>query len=59
MRLIASADHEILDSPQMRPYWFPAWIRDNLSFKPLGYLGKLGFKIEPAGKVRVFAMVDA
>lgn len=23
------------------------------------FLGKLGFKIEPAGKVRVFAMVDA
>lgn len=22
------------------------------------FLGKLGFKIEPAGKVRVFAMVD-
>lgn len=43
----------------MRPYWFPAWIKDNLRFKPLGYLGKLGFKIEPAGKVRVFAMVDA
>jgi hypothetical protein len=28
------------------------------SFTPT-YLGKLGFKIEPAGKVRVFAMVDA
>lgn len=28
---------------------------------PLGdaFLGKLGFKIEPAGKIRVFAMVDA
>lgn len=24
-----------------------------------GFLGKLGLKIEPAGKVRVFAMVDA
>lgn len=23
------------------------------------FLGKLGFKVEPAGKVRVFAMVDA
>jgi hypothetical protein len=28
---------------------------------PMGeaFLGKLGFKAEPAGKVRVFAMVDA
>jgi hypothetical protein len=26
---------------------------------PKGYLGKLGFKLEAAGKVRVFAMVDA
>lgn len=29
------------------------------SSQKLGYLGKLGFKLEPAGKVRVFAMVDA
>lgn len=30
------------------------------SLAPIGtaYIGKLGFKIEPAGKVRVFAMVD-
>lgn len=26
--------------------------------RPTGFLGKLGFKEEPAGKVRVFAMVD-
>jgi hypothetical protein len=26
--------------------------------RPLGFLGKLGLKFEPAGKVRVFAMVD-
>jgi len=26
--------------------------------RPLRYLGKLGLKEEPAGKVRVFAMVD-
>jgi hypothetical protein len=25
----------------------------------LTYLGKLGFKPEPAGKIRVFAMVDS
>jgi len=25
----------------------------------MGYLGKLGIKLEPAGKIRVFAMVDA
>jgi len=24
-----------------------------------GFIGRLGIKIEPAGKVRVFAMVDA
>lgn len=65
MQLIASADNEILDSDDMRPYWFPAWIPKVLGFKngisitPKGYLGKLGFKVEPAGKVRVFAMVDA
>lgn len=26
--------------------------------RPLGFLGRLGLKFEPAGKVRVFAMVD-
>jgi len=30
-----------------------------LNYKDFSFLGKLGFKIEPAGKIRVFAMADA
>jgi len=33
-------------------------LSDKLKDKPV-YLGKLGLKPEPAGKVRVFAMVDS
>jgi len=40
--------------------WFSTYIRDFAKFavaKP-GFIGALGTKEEPAGKVRVFAMVD-
>jgi len=46
LRSIAMACHEELD------YFQPAELRTV-------FLGKLGFKPEPAGKIRVFAMVDA
>jgi hypothetical protein len=40
-------------------YWGDkVWDSISLSVNPSGYLGKLGFKDEAAGKVRVFAMVD-
>lgn len=50
LELAAMSDNKLVDI--MNPdYWrlFPSG---------KAFLGKLGFKIEPAGKVRVFAMVD-
>lgn len=39
-------------NPQFNPFKYPGFGR------PKG-LGKLGYKVEPAGKIRVFAMVDS
>jgi hypothetical protein len=49
------------------PFWIPehedgsyaSYARDLPGFGGTFDLGKLGFKVEPAGKIRVFAMVDA
>lgn len=47
MQTVAMACSPLIDDPSPR----------SDDYNP--YLGKLGFKSEPAGKVRVFAMVDA
>jgi hypothetical protein len=56
--------NSILDQPIWREALWPVdkgWLERTrvLRLTPRGYLGKLGFKIEPAGKIRSFAMVDA
>jgi hypothetical protein len=58
MRMATLATIPDLDLPEDRPVWL---YKDQFQPYPrgLGFLGKLGFKIEPAGKIRVFAMVDA
>jgi hypothetical protein len=70
-RLIAYAEksREFLDHAGLWDWEFdcPAWKpSDEVQYPSLlpGFggtfsLGKLGFKVEPAGKIRVFAMVDA
>jgi len=53
IQVVAMATHPSLDLYEIwAKYFIPAP-------KGKGYLGKLGFKIEPAGKIRVFAMVDS
>lgn len=61
MELVAMSDSVPLDKGPSEAY-FPS--DHNPTVKSLkrsgtGFLGKLGFKEEPAGKIRVFAMVDA
>jgi len=51
IQLVARASHVAVD--KFDPSYY------HLSPRGKAYLGKLGFKLEPAGKVRVFAMADA
>lgn len=53
IQVVAMATHSTLDRYEI---WAKLFIP---APKGKGYLGKLGFKIEPAGKIRVFAMVDS
>lgn len=54
------AKHHMLDRDEMWKTYLPHQSNDSSYKVPgQGFLGKLGFKLEPAGKIRVFAMVDA
>jgi hypothetical protein len=71
MRLVALSLVKKLDMDIYEILVNKRWVEDPIrssKFKPYiskyqpgddKFLGKLGFKIEPAGKIRVFAMVDA
>jgi hypothetical protein len=61
IRVVSMVTHPILDRDEFWKLFLPHRSNDPMyAGKPgEGYLGKLGFKIEPAGKIRVFAMVDA
>lgn len=52
LEISAMASNPILDNPNL-------WSKCVPYPKGEGFLGKLSFKIEAAGKIRVFAMVDA
>ena len=63
LRMTSLAHSDILDGP-INEYGDGELVYENLPFftpypKGQGFLGRLGIKPEPAGKIRVFAMVDA
>lgn len=59
MRLVSSSSYPILESAEGVPLVTPTDVPSYEVGRSQGFLGQLGFKIEPAGKIRAFAMVDA
>jgi hypothetical protein len=61
MRMVSLAHCDRLDKPIPKGVPGLTWPQGSWAPYPSGetFLGRLGFKIEPAGKIRVFAMVDA
>jgi len=60
--MVSLAHCDLLDKPRFRSgVRLPSWPESQWQLHPKGeaFLGKLGLKSEPAGKIRVFAMVDA